>query len=52
MLNVNWKSHVICHVLTLRTFGTLKKLRFWQNQEEVLNQLNFASWAELYKNYV
>ena len=49
MLSVNGKSHVIHHVLILRIFGTPKKLRFWQNREEVLNWLNFASWAELHK---
>ena len=43
MLSVNGKSHVIHHMLTLRIFGTLKKLHFWQNREEVLNQLNFAN---------
>ena len=43
MLNVNGQSHVIHHVLTLRNFGALKKLHFWQNCEEVLNQLNSAS---------
>ena len=52
MLSLIGRSHVIRHVLTLRIFGTLKKLRFWQNCEEVLNWLNSASWDELHKGYV
>ena len=43
MLSVNGKSHMIRHVLVLRIFGALNKLRFWQNHEEVLNWLNSAS---------
>ena len=39
-------------MLTLRIFYTLKKLQFWQNCEEVLNQLNSAGWAELHKGHV
>ena len=52
MLIVNGRSDVIRHVLTLRIFGATKKLRFWQNCEEVLNRLNSASWAELHKGHV
>ena len=52
MLSMIKKSHVICHVLTLQIFNTLKKLRFLQNHDEVLNWLNSASWIEVYKNYV
>ena len=43
---------MICHVLRLWIFGTLKKLRFWQNCEKVLNWLNSISWAEFHKGYV
>ena len=39
-------------MLTLRIFGAPKKLRFWQNCEKALNQLNSANWAELYKGHV
>ena len=49
MLSMNGRSHVILHVLTLRIFGTLKKLRFRQNCREVLNWLNSANWSELHK---
>ena len=42
MFSLNKTSHVICHVLTLMFFNALKKLYFWQNQEEILNCLNFA----------
>ena len=52
MLSMNRRSHVIRHVLTLQIFGILKKLRFWRNREEVLNQLNFASWGEQHKGHV
>ena len=52
MLSVNGRSHVICHVLTLRVFGAPKKLRFWQDREKVLNQLNSLSWDELHKGHV
>ena len=40
MLSVNGRNHVIRHVLILWIFGALKKLCFWQNREEVFNQLN------------
>ena len=43
MLSMIKRSHVIRHVLTLWIFGTSKKLYFWQNREEVFNQLNSAS---------
>ena len=43
MLSVIGKSYIIYHILTLRIFGAPKKLHFWQNCEQVLNQLNFAS---------
>ena len=52
MLSVNRKSHVICHMLTLRIFGGLKKLHFWQNCEKVLNWLNFTNWADPLKKHV
>ena len=52
MLNVNGKSHVICHVLTLRIFGASKKLRFQQNREKVFNRLNFTNWVELHKGHI
>ena len=52
MLSVNRKSHVICHVLTLRIFDASKKLRFWQNLKKILNWLNLANWAGLHKNHV
>ena len=52
MLDVNKKSHVIRYVLILLIFSTLKKLRFWQNCEEVLNWLNSESWAELHKGHI
>ena len=52
MLSINGRSHVIRHVLTLRIFDGLKKLYFWRNCEEVLNQLNSASGAELHKGHI
>ena len=52
MLIVNRKSHVIRHMLILQNFSALKKLRFWQNHEEVLNWLNSTSWAKLYKGHI
>ena len=52
MFSVNKRSHVIRHVLTLRIFGTSKKLRFRRNREEVLNWLNSVGWGELHKGYV
>ena len=52
MLNMNKKSHVICYVLTLKIFDNPKKLRFWQNSEEVLNWLNFASWFKLHRGHM
>ena len=52
MLSVNGRSHVIRHVLTLRIFGASKKLRFWQNREEVFNRLNSTNWIELHKGNV
>ena len=52
MLSVNGKNHVIRHVLTLRIFGAVKKLRFQQNCEKVLNWLNSTNWAKLHKSHV
>ena len=52
ILSVNRKIHVMCHVPTLRIFSTLKKLRFWQNCEDVFNQLNYTNWVELHKGHV
>ena len=52
MFIVNRKSHVMRHILTLRIFGTLKKLCFWQNREKVFNQLNSTNWVELHKSHV
>ena len=52
MLSVNGRSHMICHVLTLRIFGVSKKLRFWQNRENVFNQLNSTNWVKLHKGHV
>ena len=49
MFSVKGRSHVLSHVLILRIFGTLKKLRFRQNHEEVFNRRNSANWAELHK---
>ena len=37
ILNVNGKSHVLYHVLTIRNFNAPKKLYFWQNREEIFN---------------
>ena len=45
MLSMNNKSHMIRHVLKLQIFSTTKKLHFWQNHEEVLNQLNSMGWV-------
>ena len=52
MLSVNGKSHVIRHVLTLQIFGAPKKLRFWQNREEMFNRHNSTNWVELHKGYM
>ena len=49
ILSVNGRSHVICHVLTLQIFGAPKKLRFWQDCEEMFNWLNSTNWVELIK---
>ena len=52
MLSVNGRSYMIHHVLTVQIFDALKKLHFWQNCKEVLNQLSSANWAELHKSHV
>ena len=43
---------MIRHVLTLRIFGALKKLCFWQNREKVFKWFNSTNWVELYKDHV
>ena len=43
---------MIHHVLTLRIFSALKKLYFWQNLEEVFNQLNSTNRVKLHKGHV
>ena len=52
ILSVNWRSHMICHVMTLWIFGASKKLCFWQKREEVFNWLNSMKWVELHKGHV
>ena len=52
MLSVNERSYVIRHVLTLRIFGTSKKLCFRRNRERVFNRLNSTNWVKLHKSHV
>ena len=51
MLSMNGKSHIICYVLTLRIFGTPKKLHCRQNCEGVFNQLNSTNWVDVERPY-
>ena len=52
MLSVNKRSYMICHMLTLQIFSAPKRLRFWQNREEMLNWLNSGSWVDLYEGHM